>query len=205
MPELLNKLDLLRCPHCNIDKPNLNQAAGFESCDHASRHKRAWRVYICDNCGGAVIAAANAFGKAVLELYPSPRSVDDAIPVQAKAYLSQAIQSLHAPAGAVMLAASAVDSMLKAKGYKDGSLYSRIDKAASDHLITSEMAKWAHQVRLDANEQRHADESDALPDTEDAQRSVDFASALGAFMFVFPNRVEAGLAASQTRKAKRSS
>ena len=51
-----------------------------------------------------------------------------------------------------MLAASAVDSMLKEKGYKDGSLYKRIEQAAGDHLITAEMASWAHEVRLDAND-----------------------------------------------------
>ena len=45
--------------------------------------------------------------------------------------------------------------MLKKKEYKKGSLYSRIDKAAEDHLITEEMAKWAHEVRLDSNEPRH--------------------------------------------------
>ena len=53
--------------------------------------------------------------------------------------------------------------MLKAKNYKDGTLYSRIQQAADDHLITSEMAKWAHQVSLDANEPRHADEAAPLP------------------------------------------
>lgn len=92
-----------------------------------------------------------------------------------------------------MLAASAVDAMLKAKDYRQGSLYARIDKAAGDHLITKEMAGWAHEVRLDANEQRHADEEVPLPTGEDARRSLDFAMALGQFMFVLPARVERGL------------
>ena len=43
--------------------------------------------------------------------------------------------------------------MLKAKDYTEGSLYSRIDKAVEDRLITKEMAAWAHEVRLDANDQ----------------------------------------------------
>jgi hypothetical protein len=55
-----------------------------------------------------------------------------------------------------MLAASAVDAMLKHKNYTVGSLKDRIDKAAKDHLITSEMAAWAHEIRLDANDERHA-------------------------------------------------
>lgn len=93
-----------------------------------------------------------------------------------------------------MLTASSVDAMLKAKGYTEGSLYSRIDKAAADHLITADMAHWAHAVRLDANDQRHADEAADLPSEVDARRCIDFASALGQFLFTLPARVKKGLA-----------
>ena len=96
-----------------------------------------------------------------------------------------------------MLAASAVDAMLKNKGYKDGSLYARIDDAAAKHLITPDMAAWAHDVRLDANYERHADESSTLPTTDDAQRCVDFALALAEFVFVLPDRVKRGRAATR--------
>ena len=92
-----------------------------------------------------------------------------------------------------MLAASAVDAMLKAKGYKDGSLNQRIKKAEADHIITADMAAWAHQVRLDANDERHADESARFPTTEEAQRSLDFALALAEILFVLPARVTRGL------------
>jgi hypothetical protein len=91
-----------------------------------------------------------------------------------------------------MLAASAVDAMLKAKNYKDGSLYDRIKQAADAHLITPEMAAWAHDVRLDANDQRHADESVTLPKEADAKRVLDFALALAEFLFVLPARVRRG-------------
>ncbi|WP_296160111.1 DUF4145 domain-containing protein [Rhodoferax sp.] len=103
------------------------------------------------------------------------------------------MSSIHAPAGAVMLTASAVDAMLKAKGYTQGSLYARIDKTAEDHVITSDMAHWAHAVRLDANDQRHADEAASLPDEGDAKRCIDFASALGQFLFSLPACVHRGL------------
>ena len=93
-----------------------------------------------------------------------------------------------------MLAASAVDSMLKLKSYKEGNLYARIELAAKEHLITADMAKWAHDVRLDANDQRHADDSAPLPSVEDAKRCVDFAQALAQFIFVLPARVQRGIA-----------
>jgi hypothetical protein len=125
-------------------------------------------------------------------MWPAPQAVADELPQRAKDYLSQAVASIHAPVGAVITAASAVDAMLKTKGYKDGNLYSRIDKAAEDHLITNEMAAWAHEIRLDANDQRHADNDAPLPTSEDALKVIEFARALGQFLFVLPARVERG-------------
>ena len=93
-----------------------------------------------------------------------------------------------------MLAASAVDAMLKAKDYTEGSLYSRINSARDDHLITPEMAEWAHEVRLDANDPRHADETKPIPDTADATRVIEFTQALAQFIFVLPDRVTRGRA-----------
>jgi hypothetical protein len=101
--------------------------------------------------------------------------------------------------------------MLKAKNYKYWSLYSRIDHSVEDHLITSEMAKWAHQVRLDANEPRHADEAASLRDSNDANRSIHFAQTLAMFLFTLPANVTRGLKESarsqrnQRRKSRRSS
>jgi hypothetical protein len=146
-----------------------------------------------------VTASASSTAGEVQEIYPSPSEVDNALPPTAKNYLEQAINSLHAPAGAVMLAASSIDAMLKAKNYKEGNLHTRINKAAKDHLITSEMATWAHDVRLDANDQRHADEDASLPDATDARKCIDFALALGQFLFVLPARVERGLAEAKTQ------
>jgi hypothetical protein len=80
------------------------------------------------------------------------------------------------------------------KGLKEGNLNSRINQAAKSHLITDDMAKWAHEVRLDANDQRHADEGASLPSDADARRVVDFALALGQFLFVLPSRIKRGIA-----------
>ncbi len=92
-----------------------------------------------------------------------------------------------------MLAASAVDAMMRAIGYVDGSLYSRINKAVDDHLITPDMGVWAHKVRLDANDPRHADAERPHITADDARRSVDFASSLGHILFVLPDQVTAGV------------
>lgn len=193
MAQLHAHFNLGRCPHCRIDNPNLEQQAGFQTNDQSRCAPRFWKAYACSRCGGVVIAAAREDAGPAIEWYPQASAVEDVLPETPKAYLQQTIDSVHAPAGAVMLAASAIDAMLKAKGYSEGSLYKRIDKAAENHLITEGMAKWAHEVRLDANDQRHADDHIQLPTSADAKRAIDFASALGQFLFVLPSRVQRGI------------
>ncbi|MGG7596803.1 DUF4145 domain-containing protein [Pseudomonas sp. WC1] len=187
-------LALDRCPHCNVAMPNMGKTTEVVTTDHAQRSRR-WSTYSCRTCAGVVLTVSNALRVGwsdIDHIWPSAQIVDDALPARARQFLSQAINSIHAPAGAVMLAASSVDAMLKEIGLVKGSLNSRILNAAEQHLITAEMAAWAHEVRLDANDQRHADELAELPDESDARKSIDFVTALGQFLFVLPARVQRG-------------
>lgn len=193
MPNLTNEFELDRCPHCRVDHPNLRVQAVFTTTTHEGSNPRIWKAYVCRRCGGVVFASSIKDGGWASEIYPIVKTANEAIPEPARTYLNQAIDSLHAPAGSIMLASSTVDAMLKAKFYKEGSLYSRINKAAEDHLITQEMAEWAHEVRLDANDQRHADDKVTLPTSDDAKRCIDFTLALGEFLFILPSRVKLGL------------
>ena len=124
--------------------------------------------------------------------FPNRKELDQSIPIRARRYLEQARDTTHAPDGAVMLAASSVDAMLKEKGYTDGSLYNRINQSVKDHPITAEMAEWAHEVRLDANDQRHSDLNADHAGIKDAERVTEF--ALAEFLFVLPDRVKRGRA-----------
>ena len=178
----------------------------YDTTDHtrSALTERTWKLYQCSRCGGLILAGArsnNGRLEDISEMYPTPMRVEQAIPALAREYLTQAIDSLHAPAGSVMLCASAVDAMLKDKGYVIVNLYGRIEQAAKAHLITDGMKDWAHEVRLDANDQRHADQAATLPTTADAQRSVDFAQALGQFLFVLPAQIARGHAEAQATAA----
>lgn len=188
--ELTNRLLLKRCPHCNIANPNITKVHEFNTNNANGANPRIWITYVCQSCGGALIGSRNPQYTMVLDLFPNSKSVDESIPEKAKQYLIQSLETIHAPAGSIMLSASAIDAMLKEKGHKEGSLYKRIEKAANNHLITEGMSKWAHQIRLEANDQRHADENAELPTEEDAKRIVEFAFALAEFLFVLPNKVE---------------
>lgn len=193
MPTLCKNFEIEKCPHCRIDNPNLSQINKFETKDHKHKNKRAWIVYSCSRCGGVVIASSVSFGAEVQEYYPQNPTVDSSLPIKAKSFLKQAYDSIHAPAGCIMLCASSVDAMLKEKGYSDGSLYNRINQASDDHLITEDMKTWAHEVRLDANDQRHADEDAGLPEVEDAKRTIEFTKALAEYLFVLPSKVTRGI------------
>lgn len=200
MPYLRNHLELDRCPYCNVDKPGLQILHQFETHTHSNERRAFWKTYKCSRCGGVVIAAATSTQEGeVTEIYPKPITVSDSIPEPAKRYLKQAIETQHSPDGSIMLSASSVDAMLKIKNYKEGSLYNRINKAVEDHLITEEMAKWAHQIRLDANDQRHADEHSTQPTPDDSKKCIEFASALAEFLFVLPARVTRGLSDAESK------
>ena len=167
---------------------------------------KRWNIYFCSTCGGAVAAWGKKMSPAdaadVVAFFPPlmEADLDESIPEKPREFLRQAIGSRNAPAGAIMLAASSVDAMLKAKGLVDGVLNSRINQASEQHLITPDMAAWAHQIRLDANDQRHADVNGGLPTSVEAEQTVEFAKALAQFMFVLPARVTRGIAATASGK-----
>lgn len=191
--DLSEYLLLPRCPHCSVDTPNIIRLYRFDTVDFKGKNPRAWGCYSCSRCGGVIIASSHRDGSFIKECYPDVPAISSDLPERPREYLSQAVNSLHAPAGAVMLAAGAVDAMLKEKGYKDGTLYKRIEAAARDHLITDGMKEWAHKVRLGANEQRHSDEDATFPSVEEARHLIEFATALGQFLFVLPAMVQRGV------------
>ena len=184
-----------RCPHCGVASPYMSHQHMSDTAGPSG--ERTWRVFLCGACRSLVTAESKRTTLDVLEVFPSGDvELPDSIPERPRTLLLQARESLAQPSGAIMLAASAIDAMFKEMGLKEGDLYPRIEQAAKDHLITEDMAKWAHQIRLDANDERHADEDASLPTTEDAKLSVDFAFALVEILFVLPARVTRGIKAS---------
>jgi len=197
---LSHQLEIDSCPHCGRANPTVVlQSQHFITKNHSGSIERWWGIYKCNSCGGVITAWAPMINNTqpdfgpIVEIYPDIPTISDANPEKPREFLRQAQDSLHAPAGAIMLSASAIDAMLKEKGYKKGDLYPRIEEAAKNHLITDEMSKWAHQVRLDSNEQRRADEDASLPTNKDAKLTFDFAVAFAEYLFVLPSKVSRGI------------
>jgi Domain of unknown function (DUF4145) len=155
-----------------------------------------WKAFCCTSCGSLVAAKGYPgfdHGPDYVSVFPEPKQAHEDIPEMARIFLQQAYDTLHAPDAAAVMAGSAVDAMLKSLNYTEGSLYSRIDKAFEDHHLTKRMADWAHSVRLGSNRPRHADENEPHVSAAEARRSVDFAEALGNFLFVLTAQIKRGM------------
>src|SRR5689334_2252881 len=98
-------LALDRCPHCAVAKPSLGSQWRGVTEAHDGSNPRVWSTYACATCGGMVMTSAphNVQNAQIVAIWPTPVEVSDAIPVRARDFLSQAISSINAPAGAVML------------------------------------------------------------------------------------------------------
>ncbi len=199
-------LSLARCPHCNTANPTISRVHQFgfqpmkkEFAAQVAGKQINWHVYVCASCAGLIGAGSLPEPGQIFQvpeqiywIVPNPKSISLDIPKSAARYLGQARETLASPAASVMMSASAVDAMLKERGYKDGKLYSRIQKAEQDGVLTSHMADWAHDIRLDANDERHADEAAIDMTAGDATRCLEFADALADLLFVLPARVKRG-------------
>jgi hypothetical protein len=131
-------------------------------------------------------------------IIPAPRTISELFPAKVKHFMAQAQETLTSPSASVLMSAAAVDAILKNKGLTSGSLYKRIEQAASTGIITKEMATLAHDVRLDANDERHADDNAHPPSDSDAQRCFDFAEAIAEMIYILPARVKRAGGASET-------
>lgn len=203
------QLSLPRCPHCNTANPTIHRLGHHPMVPQKSSlipfpgpgWVIQWHVYGCASCAGLVAAAtvidqrnSNSFIEGeVLWTVPELTALSPDIPQRAAKYLAQARETLSSPSASVVMSASAVDAMLKERGHKDGKLYARIGAAQAAGLLTEHMAEWAHNIRLDANDERHADD-DADTTAVDAKRCLDFAETIAELLFVLPARVTRGRA-----------
>ena len=205
---------LPECPHCGRARPGTvhlqrhpihDGVRGLDTNDYV-----VWAMYRCTSCHHVILveskpvrAGAEKGRCPVKRVFPDLSTVSEAIPPQARRYLGDAQKSMHAPSASILSSNSAIDAMLKQVGFprfdadgKERSLYARIEEAANKGTLTKGMAEWAHVVRLDANDQRHADDGLASF-SDDELRTIahgthKLAKAIAEFLFVIPAIVDAG-------------
>lgn len=184
-----DRLALTRCPHCSVHSPNLVVRERTSSSDSEGKHIRYWKFYACGTCGGIVVASAdkNEPSAAVIEIFPRPKQeADISVPKRVRHFLDEATETTHAPYASIMASAAAIEAMLFEKGYREGTLFERIDQALKDKLITQDMARWAKILPLDSINRRYADTGPELPQQDDAGVCLHFAQSLALMMFTLP-------------------
>ncbi len=192
-----------RCPHCNIASPKFIQVWGNDSALPRSDKEppSRWAAHRCTTCGSLITfkgePGSPVANSIIVAMFPEAKIAHTDIPEPARTFLQQAYETLHAPDAAAVMAGSAVDAMLKLHKLTEGSLYARIDEALESNLLTKGMADWAHSVRLGSNRPRHADEKHPHVSPGEAKQSVDFAEALGNFLFVLTARIDRGIKAAE--------
>jgi hypothetical protein len=205
-------LGVERCPHCNTANPTLARRQWFYVQPRKAAYLTAiggghiqWHVYSCESCGGLAAAACLPSNQLVTSpqiqpamwIVPAPKPISSDVPQPAARYLLRARETISSPEASVVMSASAVDAMLKLRNYTNGKLYGRIQQAETDGVLTKEMAAWAHDIRLDANDERHADQGATAPTPDDANRCLEFAETIADLLFVLPARVKRGLKHTQ--------
>jgi hypothetical protein len=169
------------CPHCGVSGPLLYRV--WASDHHTPRNDgqpgSKWAVYLCTTCGSAVSVKGSpgdgAASPPIDQIFPDVWEPDSVLPSQVKTYLTQAHKTLTSPDASVVMSAASIDAMLKDHQLDEGSLYKRIDDAVDKGVLTSVMAQWAHRVRLDSNNPRHADKDAPHMTADDAKRAFDYA------------------------------
>lgn len=185
------------CPHCGVANPVLMRKYQSEHQIFGANGLPAsiWALFSCTTCGGGICVQGQPNERnsnpLAYAMFPAVWEVNGVVPERARNYLAQAHKTLNAPDASVVMSASSIDAMLKDHGLTDGTLYSRIDKAVEEGILTQKMADWAHRVRLDANNPRHADEEHPHLTLDEARRAFDFADALTEYLYVLPSRMPA--------------
>lgn len=130
-------------------------------------HRIVYRLLRCAGCGRGGLATIHDHGdiaKGTLEsFYPTSinyAKLPDGIPqgILAEYREAELCASIGAWRAASALLRSSLEKTLRANGYTDGSLKSRIDDAASDGIITAARQRRAHdEVRVLVNDILHED------------------------------------------------
>ena len=198
---------LPQCPRCKRANPTLTKVYGPHKLQVVENGtiSNVWvSTFQCTSCHRAMLAetpkaAFSDMGREVpvQHVFPEAQTVHADIPDRPRQFLSDALASLSAPTSSIMASASAIDAMLKERGIgrkdeagKERSLAKRIKDAVDAGVLTKEMSEWADKVRLDANDQRHADEDAPLPTGEGARNVFELAEALAEILFVIPAKLK---------------
>ncbi len=193
------------CPHCGTRSVAFSvvyehRAHMYEHRTHTTTTNLWDTLAFCAQCSRSILATflledrnkprefvATHDDVDPLEIYPSPRrtGAPEHTPTTVAEYYRQGIENLPGNwTAAGIMFRKTLDIGLKAKFPSlKGTLEKRIDKAAEQGGLTSDLAEWAHQVRLDGNDAAHEEEPS---EEEVAKRLHAFTRLVLLYLFTLP-------------------
>lgn len=188
MARLGDRLELSRCPHCEVPVPILTRIWTYES-DQTDRREhrqhRYWAIFCCSACQGLLLGSSSEGPDgAVDELHPVPAEPPPELPAAAQQAVRDALVRRGQPMQALSLLGRALVELLHQAGYTEGSMMVRLKRAAADHRIPTDLVAWADELHID----RIA--AAASVTIEDFERHLDFIVTLGDYLFVLPTRIQ---------------
>lgn len=158
--------------------------------------------FVCGHCRKGVCVEADRGmmciistqrWNAVHRVYPEPEPTDapkHTPPAVAQDFV-EAKTSLRIGnfKAACIMAGSAIETALVEFGAQKGGLKDKIDKLASEHVLTPALAEWAHEVRGIRVDSAHQAERGATVSEADARQAVHFAEMLFYYLYTLPGMI----------------
>lgn len=120
--------------------------------------------------------------------WPLPTSVQSPdVPTEIAGALNEAATALAArcPRASAVMARRTLEAIVVDKGEPNGSLASRLSTLAQRHVLTSELADWAKEVRLIGNIGAHVDPLQQVS-VDDARQLIAFLRQLVYYFYELP-------------------
>ncbi len=182
---------LPECPHCHSREITFYLLAqtGFHP------YVSAW---ICANCKRGIYLEGHVINhngnfpfKAFNTCYPAPdiERAPEFTPEQAAHDFEEAASCLRTGnyKAASIMARASLEAAVKSLEAKGNNLKEKINDLAARHIITPDLADWAHEIRTIGNNAAH----DGTPHTkQDAEDIIDFAEMLYIYLFTLPGRIK---------------
>ena len=160
----------------------------------------------CNNCNFFFLVERNTNGN-IKNIYPNslPRPINEKTPDFLKKDLEEAYMcfSVDAYRATSVMARRALQSCCIEKGAKkDKKLRDQIDWLLGEQIITKDLKKWAHEVRLTGNDSAHPPEDTEKDTPVSAEDAEDILTLLEQFIEVL--YITPALAEERQKKRKNS-
>jgi len=167
------------CPHCGV----------YSTISVVSIAGSSHYIYMCDHCSKLFLLVMDK-GK-VIDQYPkrTPK-LDAAIPLDVANDYIEAIKCFDVSAfkASVVMCRRALQTSVIGKGASNGRLIDQIDELCRKGVITEDIGKWSHEIRLTGNIGAHPDGlEDVTP--QDAEDLLKFLEEYLNYVYVMPAKV----------------